>query len=103
MKNKKVILLLISLTLLVGIVHPDTRAVFAEESAFTCDTESGFYAEANQPYIAPEVPTEEEPEEEADDALPQTGQNWAATALLALGGMFVTAAGWIRRKSEENA
>lgn len=64
MKNKKVILLLISLTLLVGIVHPDTRAVFAEESAFTCDTESGFYAEANQPYIAPEVPTEEEPEEE---------------------------------------
>lgn len=64
MKNKKVILLLISLTLLVGIVHPDTRAVFAEESAFTCDTESGFYAEANQPYIAPEVPTEEKPEEE---------------------------------------
>ena len=50
-----------------------------------------------------EEPVEEEPEEEADDALPQTGQNWAAAALLALGGMFVTAAGWIRRKSEENA
>ena len=49
------------------------------------------------------IPGEEEPEEEADDALPQTGQNWAAAALLALGGMFVTAAGWIRRKSEENA
>lgn len=63
MKNKKVILLLISLTLLVGIVQPGTQAAFAEESAFTCDTESGFYAEANQPYIAPEVPTEE-PEEE---------------------------------------
>ena len=67
MKNKKVILLLISLTLLVGIVHPDTRAVFAEESAFTCDTESDFYAEANQPYIAPEVPTEEKPEEEPEE------------------------------------
>lgn len=65
MKNKKVILLLISLTLLVGIVQPGTLAVFAEESAFTCDTQSGFYAEASQPYIAPEVPTEEEPEEES--------------------------------------
>ena len=65
MKNKKVILLLISLTLLVGIVQPGTLAVFAEESAFTCDTESGFYAEASQPYIAPEVSTEEEPEEES--------------------------------------
>lgn len=64
MKNKKVILLLIGLTLLVGIVQPGTLAVFAEESAFTCDTESGFYAEASQPYIAPEVTTEEEPEEE---------------------------------------
>ena len=64
MKNKKVILLLLSLTLLVGIVQPGTLAVFAEESAFTCDTESGFYAEASQPYIAPEVSTEEEPEEE---------------------------------------
>ena len=61
MKNKKVILLLISLTLLVGIIQPGTLAVFAEESAFTCDTQSGFYAEASQPYIAPEVPTEEEP------------------------------------------
>ena len=64
MKNKKVILLLISLTLLVGIVQPGTQAAFAEESAFTCDTESGFYTEANQPYIAPEVFTEEEPKEE---------------------------------------
>ena len=64
MKNKEVILLLLSLTLLVGIVQPGTLAVFAEESAFTCDTESGFYAEASQPYIAPEVSTEEEPEEE---------------------------------------
>nr|WP_294658264.1 hypothetical protein [uncultured Blautia sp.] len=64
MKNKKVILLLLSLTLLVGIVQPGTLAVFAEESAFTCDTESGFYAEASQPYIAPEVSIEEEPEEE---------------------------------------
>ena len=64
MKNKKVILLLISLTLLVGIVQPGTLAVFAEESAFTCDTQSGFYAEASQPYIALEVPTEEEPVEE---------------------------------------
>ena len=67
MKNKKVILLLISLTLLVGIVQPGTLAVFAEESAFTCDTQSGFYAEASQPYIAPEVPTEEEPEEEQEE------------------------------------
>lgn len=67
MKNKKVILLLISLTLLVGIVQPGTLAVFAEESAFTCDTESGFYAEASQPYIAPEVPTEEEPEVEPEE------------------------------------
>lgn len=67
MKNKKVILLLISLTLLVGIVQPGTLAVFAEESAFTCDTESGFYAEANQPYIVPEVPTEEEPEVEPEE------------------------------------
>lgn len=64
MKNKKVILLLISLTLLAGIVQPGAQAVFAEESAFTGDTESGFYAEANQPYLAPEVPAEEEPEEE---------------------------------------
>lgn len=64
MKNKKVILLLISLTLLGGIVQPGTLAVFAEESAFTCDTQSGFYAEASQPYIAPEVPTEEESEVE---------------------------------------
>lgn len=67
MKNKKVILLLISLTLLVGIVQPGTRAAFAEESAFTCDTESGVYAEANQPYIAPEVPTEEETKEETKE------------------------------------
>ena len=67
MKNKKVILLLISLTLLVGIVQPGTLAVFAEESAFTCDTQSGFYAEASQPYIAPEVSTEEEPEEEQEE------------------------------------
>lgn len=67
MKNKKVILLLISLTLLVGIVQPGTLAVFAEESAFTCDTQSGFYAEASQPYIAPEVPTEEEPEVEPEE------------------------------------
>ena len=67
MKNKKVILLLISLTLLVGIVQPGTLAVFAEESAFTCDTQSGFYAEASQPYIVPEVPTEEEPEEEQEE------------------------------------
>ena len=67
MKNKKVILLLISLTLLVGIVQPGTLAVFAEESAFTCDTQSGFYAEASQPYIAPEVPTEEEPEVEQEE------------------------------------
>ena len=67
MKNKKVILLLLSLTLLVGIVQPGTLAVFAEESAFTCDTQSGFYAEANQPYIVPEVPTEEEPEEEQEE------------------------------------
>ena len=60
--------------------------------------------ELEEPEEEPEEePVEEEPEEEADDALPQTGQNWAATALLALGGMFVTAAGWIRRKSEENA
>lgn len=67
MKNKKVILLLISLTLLVGIIQPGTLAVFAEESAFTCDTQSGFYAEASQPYIAPEVPTEEAPEEEPEE------------------------------------
>ena len=55
-----------------------------------------------------EEPVEEEPEEEAeaeseDDALPQTGQDWATVALLALGGMFVTAIGWIRRKLEEHA
>ena len=67
MKNKKVILLLLSLTLLAGIVQLGTLAVFAEESAFTCDTESGFYAEASQPYIAPEVTTEEEPEEEPEE------------------------------------
>ena len=57
---------------------------------------------------AEEEPVEEEPEEEAeaeseDDALPQTGQDWATVALLALGGMFVTAIGWIRRKLEEHA
>ena len=60
MKNKKVILLLISLTLLVGIVQPGTLAVFAEESAFTCDTESGFYAEASLLYAAPGVLAEED-------------------------------------------
>lgn len=67
MKNKKVILLLISLTLLAGIVQPGAQAVFAEESAFTGDTESGFYAEANQPYLAPEVPAEEEPVEKPEE------------------------------------